>query len=180
MKKDKSNITFSKVLKLVAIGDGAVGKTSLIRRWAENKFEKNYLKTLGVDITDTNIKLDNDNYIKMVVWDIAGQEEYRSYRSSFYSGTEAVMIVADVTNPATFDNLQNWAQEIDQFLGIKVPTIFLANKCDLQDQRKVHLEDILQAGKHLGLNTSQVFETSAMDGMNVKEAFTKLAELSLE
>lgn len=178
MGNDKEN--FSKTIKLVAVGDGAVGKTSLIRRWAENKFEKNYLKTLGVDITDKIVTLNNGSTLKMVVWDLAGQESYKTYRSAFYSGCEAIMIVADVTNPATFDNLPNWSEEIVQFVGIKVPTIFLANKCDLESQRKIAKDQILQAGKHLGLKEDQIFETSALVGQNVKEAFTKLAKLSLK
>ena len=175
-KKDEN---YDKIIKLVAVGDGAVGKTSLIRRWAENKFEKTYLKTLGVDITDKSIKLENGKKIKMVVWDLAGQESYKSYRSAFYHGTEAIMIVADVTNPATFDNLPSWVEEISKYVGIKVPTIFLANKCDLTDQRKVLLPQIHQVAKHIGLKKDQIFETSALEGINVHEAFTFLAQLSL-
>jgi small GTP-binding protein len=170
---------FDKVIKLVAVGDGGVGKTSLIRRWAENKFEKTYLKTLGVDITDKSISY-KDKKIKMVVWDLAGQESYKTYRSAFYKGTEAIMIVADVTNPATFDNLTNWRDEISNFVGIKVPTIFLANKCDLVGIRTVERNQILAIGKHLGLNQDQIFETSALEGTNVKEAFEKLAKQALE
>jgi len=180
MNSNNNDVSFNKVIKLVALGDGAVGKTSLIRHWAENKFEKTYLKTLGVDITDKSIILGHNTKIKIVVWDLAGQESYKSYRSAFYQGTEAIMIVADVTNPATFDNLPTWRDEISQFVGIKVPTIFLANKCDLVEIRKVQMEEILTVANHLGLKEDQVFETSALNGLNVLDAFTRIAELSLE
>lgn len=181
--KDKSEeLTINKVIKVLCLGDGAVGKTSLIRRFAHNKFTKSYLETLGVDITDKIVTVTKANEkinLKMVIWDIAGQDRYIHYRTAFYSGTEALIIVADVTNPTTFDNLQLWKSEIDHYLGVKLPTIFLANKCDLSDQRKVMIDEILQVGKLLELDNNQIFESSALDGNNVTEAFYKLANESL-
>ncbi len=178
-KKDNSDeIYINKIIKVLCLGDGAVGKTSLIRRFAHNKFDKSYLETLGVDITDKIVPVLDKN-LKMIIWDIAGQDRYKTYRSAFYQGTEALIIVADVTNPSTFDNLQIWKKEIDQFLGIKLPTIFLANKCDLKDQRKVHDNAVYQVGNLLELNNDQIFETSALEGFNVNNAFNKLANLSM-
>ena len=182
-RKDKSDdISISKTIKVLCLGDGAVGKTSLIRRFAHNKFEKSYLETLGVDITDKIVPVmteqENKN-LKMVIWDIAGQDRYRNYRAAFYQGTDALIVVADVTNPTTFDNLQTWKNEMDQFLGIKLPTIFLANKCDLKDQRKIMNNAVLQVGKLLNLSSNQIFETSALEGTNVDKAFDKLANLSI-
>lgn len=178
-KKDKpEEITISKTIKVLCLGDGAVGKTSLIRRFAQNKFEKSYLETLGVDITDKVISV-NDKNLKLVIWDIAGQDRYKIYRSAFYQGTEALIVVADVTNPITFDNLQIWKKEIDRFLGIQLPTVFLANKCDLEDQRRVKQNEILQVGNLLNLDNDFIFETSALRGTNVKDAFGKLAQMSL-
>jgi small GTP-binding protein len=178
-KKGKTeDITIKKTIKVLCLGDGAVGKTSLIRRFAQNKFEKSYLETLGVDITDKIVSI-NEKNLKMVIWDIAGQDRYKTYRSAFYQGTEALIVVADVTNPATFDNLQIWKSEIDQFLGIELPTIFLANKCDLQEQRKVLNSEVMKVGKLLMLKPNQIFETSALEGLNVNSAFDKLADLSL-
>lgn len=182
-KKSKTDeLIINKVIKVLCLGDGAVGKTSLIRRFAHNKFTKSYLETLGVDITDkivTVTKASENINLKMVIWDIAGQDRYKHYRSAFYSGTEALIIVCDVTNPTTFDNLQMWKNEIDHYLGVRLPTIFLANKCDLSDQRKVMNNEVLQVGKLLQLDKNQIFETSALEGDNVKEAFYKLANVSL-
>lgn len=175
-KSDEINI--NKIIKVLCLGDGAVGKTSLIRRFAHNKFDKSYLETLGVDITDKIVPVLDKN-LKMIIWDIAGQDRYKAYRSAFYQGTEALIIVADLLNPSTFDNLQIWKKEIDHFLGVKLPTIFLANKCDLSEQRKVMNNEVLQVGKLLELDTNQIFETSALEGKNVKEAFYKLANLCL-
>ncbi len=178
-KKSKvDEIIIHKTMKVLCLGDGAVGKTSLIRRFAHNKFEKSYLETLGVDITDKMIPVKEKN-LKMVIWDIAGQDRYKHYRAAFYNGTEALIIVADVTNPTTFDNLTIWKKEIDQYLGVKLPTIFLANKCDLQEQRKVMSNEVLQVGKLLDLESNQIFETSALSGAYVNDAFDKLAFLSL-
>ena len=177
--KIKTNeVTIHKTMKVLCLGDGAVGKTSLIRRFAQNKFEKSYLETLGVDITDKIVSVSNKN-LKMVIWDIAGQDRYKNYRSAFYQGTEALIVVADVTNPTTFDNLQIWKKEIDQYLGVQLPTIFLANKCDLKEQRRVMDKEVLQVGKLLDLSKEQIFETSALEGLNVTDAFNKLATLSL-
>ena len=177
--KIKTNeVTIHKTMKVLCLGDGAVGKTSLIRRFAQNKFEKSYLETLGVDITDKIVSVSNKN-LKMVIWDMAGQDRYKNYRSAFYQGTEALIVVADVTNPTTFDNLQIWKKEIDQYLGVQLPTIFLANKCDLKEQRRVMDKEVLQVGKLLDLSKEQIFETSALEGLNVTDAFNKLATLSL-
>lgn len=177
-KNNFEELTINKTIKVLCLGDGGVGKTSLIRRFAQNKFEKSYLETLGVDITDKVISVNNKN-LKLVIWDIAGQDRYKIYRSAFYQGTEALIVVADVTNPTTFDNLQIWKKEIDKFLGIQLPTVFLANKCDLENQRRVMKNEILQVGKLLNLYDDFIFETSALEGTNVKNAFAKLAQLSL-
>ena len=178
-KQNKSDeIVLDKTIKVLCLGDGAVGKTSLIRRFAHNKFEKSYLETLGVDITDKIVSIQDKN-LKMVIWDIAGQERYKNFRAAFYQGTEALIVVADVTNPETFDNLPIWKKEINQFLGVQLPTIFLANKCDLQDQRKVKNNEVLQVGNLLTLENNQIFETSALTGINVNNAFNKLASLNL-
>lgn len=178
-KKTKSDdIEVNKTIKVLCLGDGAVGKTSLIRRFAQNKFEKSYLETLGVDITDKIVSVEGNN-LKLVIWDIAGQDRYKTYRSAFYQGTEALIVVADVTNPTTFDNLPQWKKEIDQFVGVQIPTIFLANKCDLMDQRKVMDKEVQLVGQLLHLPQTQIFETSALEGLNVLSAFNKLATLNI-
>lgn len=166
-------------VKVTVIGDGAVGKSSLIRRWAQNKFQRSYLKTLGVDITDKVIDV-GGGQLKMVMWDIAGQEEYKQFRSAFYSGTQAVVMVADVTNPATFESLPQWRDEVEQFVNQGLPSIFLANKCDLVEERKVLADEVDRARKILGLAEHQMFETSALSGQNVDESFLRLAQLILK
>lgn len=172
----KRTRTNSSDIKVTVIGEGAVGKTSLIRRWAEGMFEKTYLETLGVDITDKIIQIDNFVF-KMVLWDIAGQERYKTFRNAFYSGTQGVIIVADITNPASLDAIPNWKEELNQYTNKNLPSVLLVNKADLIDDRNVGSKEILKVGRLLGIPDNCIYETSALFGQNVENAFQMMARL---
>ncbi len=176
MTKKKSQLINAGEIKVTVIGEGAVGKTSLIRRWAEGKFEKSYLATLGVDITHKTVQVENLNF-KMILWDIAGQHRYKQFRNTFYTGTQGIIIVADVTNPASLDALPSWKVELETFVDKDLPTILIANKSDLEDERKVGIKSIQQVGKVIGIPSDFIFETSALVGTNVESAFQSIAAL---
>lgn len=164
------------VFKLIAVGDPAVGKTSLIQRWTQGSFNTNYIATIGAQFSryeyvdeDTNI------YARLFAWDIAGQKEFSFMRPTFYTGAKAALLVFDLTNPQTFDNLEEWSAEIAKYCG-DIPTIVCGNKNDLEfsfDEKKVKkfVED---------KGFMDYIYTSAKTGEHVEQAFEKLIHKLLD
>ncbi len=173
--------------KLLLIGDGAVGKTSLRKRYLGHGFNASHLMTIGADFASKTIVLDSGIKFVAQIWDLAGQEQFASVRQRFFLGASAVMLVFDVTNRDTFFNIPNWLQELFSATNnAKVPIILVGNKVDLEDHRVVRKED---AEKYLQLLRSSPFfsdipmayiETSAKDGTNVEDAFQWLAKTLVE
>ncbi|MHA1268889.1 MAG: Rab family GTPase [Candidatus Helarchaeota archaeon] len=160
------------VFKVVVIGDGAVGKTSLINRFAEQKFIKEYKPTLGTNIVIKEIN-DNSDSIRLLMWDIAGQEKWKDVRHLYYQGASSAILVFDVTRPETFNNIPNWFDDLIKYSG-NIPRVLIANKIDLIDIRKKSTEEIREMAEKVN---AKFFETSAADGTNVLEAFIYLARL---
>ena len=163
------------VFKIVVIGDGAVGKTSLIARFAEKTFKAEYKPTLGTNIIIKELQIES-NSIKLLLWDIAGQAKWRDVRHLYYRGAQGCIVVYDVTRPATFDSVPEWYKDLIKFSGA-VPRILLANKVDLTDIRKIQQEDGLKMAEEMA---AEYYETSAKDGTQVNEAFEKISELILQ
>ncbi len=163
------------VFKIVVIGDGAVGKTSLIARFAEKTFKAEYKPTLGTNIIIKELKVGN-NYIKLLLWDIAGQSKWRDVRHLYYRGAQGCIVVYDVTRPPSFESVPAWFKDLIKFSG-EIPRILLANKVDLTDIRKIQKEDGLKLAEEM---KAEYYETSAKDGTQVNEAFEKISELILQ
>ena len=163
------------VFKIVVIGDGAVGKTSLIARFAEKTFKSEYKPTLGTNIIIKELKLGNNN-IKLLLWDIAGQSKWQDVRHLYYRGAQGSIVVYDVTRPPSFESVPVWNKDLLKFSG-EIPRILLANKVDLTDIRKIQKEDGLKLAAEM---KAEYYETSAKDGTQVNEAFEKISELILQ
>jgi len=163
------------VFKVVIIGDGAVGKTSLIARFAEKTFQAEYKPTLGTNIVIKELKL-GDNNVKLLLWDIAGQAKWRDVRHLYYRGAQGSILVFDVTRPGTYESIPAWFKDLIQFSG-DIPRILLANKVDLTDLRKITKEAGIQKAEEMN---SVYFETSAKDGTQVNDAFDKLSRMILD
>lgn len=160
------------VLKVVVAGDGAVGKTSLIRRYCEGKFEYTRIQTIGVDFQTQTVKLPQQT-VKLSIWDMAGQERFAVVRAGFYRGSRAAALVYDVTEPQSLKDLERWREEV---LGAiqQQPFLVIGNKIDLE--RTVSAEE----GKAFAdsIHASYV-ETSALTGEGVPALFESLAKLAL-
>jgi small GTP-binding protein len=160
------------VLKVVVAGDGAVGKTSLIRRYCEGKFEHTRIQTIGVDFQTQTVKLPEQT-VKLSIWDMAGQERFAVVRAGFYRGSRAAALVYDVTEPQSLKDLERWREEV---LGAiqEQPFLVIGNKIDLE--RTVSREE----GKAFAdsINATYV-ETSALTGEGVPALFESLAKLAL-
>ena len=167
-------------LKLVILGDPAVGKTSLINKYVEASFKEDYHPTLGVNIIIKDINLENvTSIIRLILWDIAGQNKYDLTRNMFFQGSAGAFLVYDKTRLSTFDSIKpKWLKEFRQY-GIKdAPFIIIANKLDLQDSHRVSLEKGLELSKELG--AIDFIETSAKSGENVENAFQTLVHKILQ
>ncbi|MFX1312773.1 MAG: Rab family GTPase [Promethearchaeota archaeon] len=164
--------------KFIIIGDHEVGKTSLVRRFVENKFTHDYRATIGLNILSHSIEFFG-NHVIYSLWDVGAQQYFKRFRQTYYLGTQAAFIVFDLTNRKSFENIKAWYQELETFIeGRDIPIIIIGNKSDLVDQREVDYKDgvklVSELLKKLNIKISYI-ETSALTGENVEDAFTLIA-----
>ena len=165
-------------MKMVALGDGAVGKTSCIMRYTQNDFGDSYKATIGTNIAIKEIEIElkpgETSTARIVLWDLAGQPTYKDLRSRYMVGSSIAFLVYDVTRPPTFLNVASW---YDSFIKVAPEAIvtLVANKVDRED-RVVPAE----AGKMVSrwLNIEYI-ETSAKTGENIEKMFTKCVEAAI-
>ncbi len=162
------------VFKILLLGDGGVGKTSLLHRFIDNTFEPDYKSTIGVQFMTKVVETENES-VKLIIWDIAGQSKFTSYRHLYYRDAEGIILVYDITRPRTFENLSIWITDALQRTTRKTKIALLGNKVDLVDQRLVTRIYGEQFAK-LHENIVCFSETSAATGENVDEAFKTLVE----
>jgi Ras-related protein Rab-1A len=170
--KDSTMIDYK--FKIIVVGDPGVGKTSLILRYTNNAFRRSYIPTLGVHVSDKIFKI-NDVVIQLVIWDLAGQQKFDTMRHQFYFGSDGFILVFDLTNLNSFENLSNWFLDIqNQFKDqTNLMGYVIGNKCDLKELVKIKSENANELASYLNLS---FLETSALSGQNVDKVFTKLAE----
>ncbi|MFW9986937.1 MAG: Rab family GTPase [Candidatus Odinarchaeota archaeon] len=155
--------------KVLLVGDPAVGKTSLILKYVENRFEREYKASIGVDFAYKIIEV-GEKVSRLIIWDIASQERFAPYRSSFYKQTDGAMIVFDLTRPETLEAIESWMREIREHAG-DVEILLIGNKIDLKKKRALKEADIQPWIDRYGCS---YVETSAMSGDGVEEAFETL------
>jgi small GTP-binding protein len=166
--------------KVCLLGDPAVGKSSLIRKYVYNQFSDRYVSTIGTEVTKKEVGIEhqeNSNGLKqysveLAIWDIIGQKEYRALISRFYKNANGALIVCDLTREDTLDNLKDWISSLYGAIG-KVPIVLVANKYDLINQNSFDINDLMEVS---GLYGAPWITTSAKDGENVEHAFKNLAE----
>jgi len=158
-------------LKMLLLGDAAVGKTSLIKQYIKGSFAKDYKMTIGTDIFTKDIVTD-EHTITLSIWDIAGQDRFKFFRQSFYRGASGAMVVFDLTRYPTFNpNVVNWLKELWNFTG-KIPVVLIGNKVDLEDLRNVRQTDVQEFADKI---PCKYIETSAKTGTAVNDSFYEIA-----
>lgn len=170
MTTNENEDNFDVIYKLVLVGDSGVGKTNIMLRYLNKEFNQNTKATVGVEFGSKNIKIEN-KIVKGQIWDTAGQERYKAITSAYYKGAKGAMIVYDVTNQTSFDNVDKWTNEIKEKAARNINLMIVGNKTDLTDQIVVTSEMATEKAKALEI---PVMETSALDSTNVKEAFYQL------
>ena len=159
-------------LKITMIGNSYVGKTSILKRYLDNKFEKDStLATINVSFRTKQIKVDPYTIADLKIWDTAGQEQYRSITKSYINGSNGILVIFDLTNEKSFYELKSWMDEIKNVIDVtKVEIILVGNKSDLPDQ-KVSKEEALKFAKD---NNMEYQVVSAKDGLNIEPLFEKI------
>ena len=159
-------------IKIIVVGDSGVGKTNLINRFASDKFDTNSKATIGVEFVYKTLKI-NKEVIKVEVWDTAGQERYRAITSSYYKGAKGAIMVYDITNEDSFNNVESWMNEVTKKGKTDMQFLLVGNKKDLINDRKVTEQKGIDKAKELNMN---LFEASALEKTNVNEAFNYLVK----
>jgi len=173
---DKASQEYDHLFKLLMIGDSDVGKSSILLRFTEDKYDEEHPCTIGVDF---KIKLVSfaGKKINLTIWDTAGQEKFRSLTSSYYRGTQGIVLVYDVTRRESFNNLEQWLSEIEMYSSnVDVVKLLVGNKID-KENREVSREE----GAAFAKQRSMLFiECSAKTRLGIQQAFEELVQRILD
>ncbi len=162
--------------KIVLVGDFAIGKTSLIRRFVDNEFSDNYLSTVGVKISRKNVTVDSKE-VQNIIWDIEGATENKPIIKSYLLGSHGAIVVADVKREETIENLQNHIDTITN-AAAKIPIVVALNKVDLLNEDEA--KSVRKRVESMLLPTYHIQLTSAKTGEGVEEIFMQLSKLMVK
>ena len=170
----KLDSDFEFPLKVIVIGDTCVGKTNFIFRFVENRFSPNYVTTIGFDYRSKIITLPKSKKkVKLQIWDTAGQERYNSVNKNLFQKVQGVIIMYDITNRASFENINKWLYLLSQNVSDKAK-ILVGSKLDLSEEKRIVTEE---EGQNLAdKNNMPFYETSSKTGENVEKIFFTLAQ----
>ena len=171
-------MNYDKKCQLLVVGNSAVGKSSILRRFTQDKFNPNYFATVGIDFFTKDVKLD-DKVIHIKIWDTAGQERYKSLTQGFFRNAQGIIIVYDITNQTSFDDLKYWIQSIENNINLQnkiIPAIIIGNKIDILEREvdNISAENFAKEIKY------KYFEVSAKSGQGVDEAIKYLIKKVIE
>jgi len=165
--------SYDYLVKLLLIGDSSVGKSSLLFRFADNKFSPDYMSTIGIDYKIKTIEIDGVR-LKIEVWDTAGQERFRTITTAYYRGAQGILLVFDVTSERSFKQVQEWLTLIKKHAADDVSILLVANKADVVGPARAVSTTRLEAfANEQGLKW---IETSALSGHNVEQVFAELGK----
>ncbi|XP_050804910.1 ras-related protein Rab-10 isoform X1 [Gopherus flavomarginatus] len=188
--------TYDLLFKLLLIGDSGVGKTCVLFRFSDDAFNTTFISTIDgaapgwewllsvlepgrplvstrrIDFKIKTVELQGKK-IKLQIWDTAGQERFHTITTSYYRGAMGIMLVYDITNGKSFENISKWLRNIDEHANEDVERMLLGNKCDMEDKRVVLKTKGEQIAREHGI---RFFETSAKANINIEKAFLTLAE----
>ncbi|MFX1365252.1 MAG: GTP-binding protein [Promethearchaeota archaeon] len=159
--------------KVIIIGPGAVGKTSLLNRFVHNEFSLKYKLTIGVDFLTKTLEYESDKFVKLHIWDIGGQEKFKFLHRSFYDGAFGALVVFDLTRHQTFISMKQWISEMHSIISTDIPSVIIGNKTDLLPEtgQIIDKNEVEQYAEKQGCI---YVETSAKTGENVEKAFLDL------
>ena len=166
--------------KITVVGDPAVGKTTLVKKYTTGSFQKDYISTLGAQFSNYEEKIEGKQ-VKLFIWDIAGQKTFEMMRRKFYNGSSGAIIVFSHAPEEleSFNHIENWLNELKKYCG-DIPIALFGNKIDLLNENElISNEDTVSSDFNVGKfvnehSIMEYFKTSALTGHGVIEAFQKL------
>jgi len=159
-------------VKLLLLGDMAVGKTSLMMRLTDDEFNLNIIGTAGIDLKKKTLNIEGED-VKVLIYDTAGHERFRLIAKSQYKGSNGIVLIYDITDRKTFDNVSKWMEDIKENIDNKVEVMLVGNKIDKTNERLVKSEEGQALGEKFGVT---FFETSAKTGEGVNSAFLNIVK----
>ena len=159
------------IIKILTLGDTMVGKSSIVLRFAEDKFDDNQFATIGIDFKTKYIKI-ADSSVKVLIWDTAGQEKFQNIAKQYYKGANGVLLIYDICCKKSFERVEFWLKELKE--NNRIDELFIClvgNKIDLEDKRVITTEE---GEKYAKDNNILFFEVSAKTGKGVVELFNKV------
>ena len=159
------------VFKLLLLGDSTVGKTCFLMRFTENTFQEIHMSTIGLDYRFKKMTLENQEVATVQIWDTAGQDRFRAITKNYYKGAHGILLIYDVTNQKSFDNVKNWVGQIRENASEKAIIYIVGNKVDDTAHRVVSKEQGEETAKEFNL---KFYEASAKEDINIAPTFQAL------
>jgi Ras-related protein Rab-8A len=167
----RARADYDHLIKLLMIGDSGVGKSCLLLRFVDDSFTTSFITTIGIDFKIRTIEIDGKR-IKLQIWDTAGQERFRTITTAYYRGAMGILLIYDVTDESSFNNIRNWIRNIEQHASDNVNKILVGNKADMDEsKRAVPTARGQELADEFGI---KFFETSAKTNLNVEQVFFTL------
>jgi Ras-related protein Rab-1A len=163
------------VFKVIIVGEAGVGKSCLLRRYADQSFTENYINTIGVDFKVRTLDV-NGRTVKLNIWDSAGQERFRTIVNTYYRGAHGICVVYDITDTESFEKVGDWLHDVGELAEPSAKKLIIGSKLDLEGKRTVPLETVEKYAESLGI---QHIETSSKNGQNVNHVFSEMTKMLL-
>lgn len=167
------SVEYKHNFKFIVIGSSGVGKTSILKRLIDDQFSPDNVSTIGVEYMSTVVEIDGQA-VKLQIWDTAGQEKFRSIAKSYFRHAVGVVLVYDITDRKSFDDLSLWLNDVHSLCDPNASIIMIGNKLDMSSQRAVSTSEAQSFATNHQLS---YIETSARGGDNVVEAFNRAAKM---
>ena len=170
-------MTAKYIIKILTLGDTMVGKSSIVLRFSDNKFDENQFATIGIDFKTKYIKV-RDASVKVLIWDTAGQEKFRNIAKQYYKGANGVLLIYDVCNRKSFERIGFWLNELKENNKIdELYTILVGNKIDLPERRVISREE---GEKYASDNNINYSEVSAKTGEGILDLFNDITKGTMD
>ena len=153
--------------KILLLGDSTVGKTCFLLRYVDDSFLDLHMATIGLDYRLKTLILEEQKIVKVQLWDTAGQDKFRAITRNYYKGANGIILIFDVTNVKSYENIKKWINEIKEEISEKVKIVLIGNKIDNVQERKISREQGDKLASEIGV---KFFETSAKTGEGINES----------
>ena len=163
--------------KILLLGDSGVGKTCFLLRFMEDSFIDLHMATIGLDYKLKTMILEEQKIVKVQIWDTAGQDKFRAITRNYYKGASGIILIFDVTNIKSFENIKKWINEIKEEISENVSIVLIGNKIDKLKERKITKEQGEKIANEIG---TKFFETSAKTGEGINESVFYLVKIIYE